>query len=62
MEGYMLENVRFGMYYYFRKDAPKHMLYEIDRFDLKRNPNLAERTDKKNFRNYYLSQADALKL
>lgn len=49
LHGYMLEDVKFGMYYYFRKDTPKHMLYEIDRFDLKRNPNLAEMMEKKNF-------------
>ncbi len=49
LQGYMLEDVKFGMYYYFRKDTPKHMLYEVDRFDLKRNPNLAEMMEKKNF-------------
>lgn len=49
LQGYMLEDVKFGTYYYFRKDTPKHMLYEVDRFDLKRNPNLAEMMEKKNF-------------
>lgn len=49
LQGYMLEDVKFGVYYYFRKDIPKHMLYEVDRFDLKRNPNLTEMMEKKNF-------------
>lgn len=49
LQGYMLEDVKFGMFYYFRKEEPKHMLYEVDRFDLKRNPNLEEMMEKKNF-------------
>lgn len=49
LQGYMLEDVKFGMLYSFRKDTPKHMLYEVDRFDLKRNPTLSEMTEKKNF-------------
>ncbi len=49
LQGYMLEDVKFGMYYSFRKDTPKHMLYEVDRFDLKSNPTLSEMMEKKNF-------------
>lgn len=49
LHGYMLEDVKFGLYYSFRKDKPKRMIYEIDRFDLKKNPNLAEMMQKKNF-------------
>lgn len=49
LQGYMLEDVKFGTYYSFRKDTPKHMLYEVDRFDLKRNPTLSEMMEKKNF-------------
>ena len=49
LQGYMLEDVKFGMFFYFRKDTPRHMLYEIDRFDLKRNPTLVEMMEKKNF-------------
>lgn len=49
LQGYMLEDVKLGMFYCFRKDEPKRMLYEVDRFDLKRNPNLEEMMEKKNF-------------
>lgn len=49
LQGYMLEDVKFGVYYSFRKEEPKHMLYEVDRFDLKRNPTLEEMMEKKNF-------------
>lgn len=36
LQGYILEDIKMGIFYYFRKDAPKHMLYENDRFFQKR--------------------------
>lgn len=49
LEGWMLKDIKAGCLYYFQKNEPKHMLYEMDRFDLKRNPTLEEMLEKKNF-------------
>ena len=49
LKGYMLEDIKLGMLYYFRKDTPKHMLYEMDRFNLGKNPTKEEMLAKKNF-------------
>lgn len=49
LKGYMLEDMKMGMFYYFRKEEPKHMLYEIDRFNLGKNPAREEMLAKKNF-------------
>lgn len=49
LKGYMLEDIKLGMFYYFRKEEPKHMLYEIDRFNLRKNPTREEMLAKKNF-------------
>ena len=60
LQGYMLEDVKLGMFYCFRKDEPKRMLYEVDRFDLKRNPNLEEMMEKVLYRdNHELRSIDA---
>ncbi len=42
LNGWFLENMTMGIFYTFRKDEPKRMLYEIDRFHLPKNPSLEE--------------------
>lgn len=37
LQGYILEDVKMGVFFYFRKDTPKRMLYEYDRF-VQKNP------------------------
>ena len=49
LKGYMLEDIKMGMFYTFRQDTPKHMLYEMDRFNLGKNPAREEMLAKKNF-------------
>ena len=49
LKGYMLKDIKFGIRYYFQKEQPRHMLYEIDRFDLKKNPTSEEMLQKKQF-------------
>lgn len=49
LKGYMLEDIKMGMFYTFRQDTPKHMLYEMDRFNLGKNPTREEMLAKKNF-------------
>ncbi|MDE6312188.1 MAG: DUF2812 domain-containing protein [Lachnospiraceae bacterium] len=49
LKGWMFQDIKLGCVYYFRQDKPKQMLYEMDRFDLKRNPTLEEMLEKKNF-------------
>lgn len=49
LQGYILEDIKMGIFYYFRKDAPKHMLYESDRFFQKKNPSRDDILEKENF-------------
>ncbi|MBQ7954381.1 MAG: DUF2812 domain-containing protein [Lachnospiraceae bacterium] len=42
MKGWFLENITIGIIYKFRKDEPKRMMYEIDRFNLPKKPTLEE--------------------
>lgn len=48
-QGYFLENITLGVIYKFYKSEPKRMLYEIDRFDLSKNPTLEEIQHKETF-------------
>lgn len=41
-QGWFLENITIGVIYTFRKGEPKRMLYEIDRFNLPKQPTLEE--------------------
>lgn len=41
-EGWFLQNITGGIIYTFRKDEPKNMMYEIDRFNLPKKPTLEE--------------------
>lgn len=41
-QGWFLKNITYGFVFTFEKGEPKHMLYEIDRFNLPKNPTLEE--------------------
>lgn len=41
-KGFFLKNITMGIYYTFEKGEPKHMLYEIERFNLSKKPTLQE--------------------
>lgn len=49
LKGWMLKDIKIGCVYDFQKEEPRRMLYEIDRFDLKRNPTLEDMLEKKAF-------------
>lgn len=49
LQGYILEDVKMGVFFYFRKDAPKRMLYEYDRFFQKKHLSREEILEKENF-------------
>lgn len=48
-KGYLFENIEMGIIYTFRIGEPKKMIYEIDRFDLPKNPSLNEIQEKELF-------------
>lgn len=48
-KGYMLRNITLGVRYTFERCEPKHMVFEIDRFDLPKNPTLKEIHQKEEF-------------
>lgn len=41
-DGWFLENITLGIFYTFKKDEPKNMMYEVDRFNLPKKPTLEE--------------------
>lgn len=41
-KGWFLKNITYGLVFTFEKGEPKRMLYEIDRFNLPKNPTLEE--------------------
>lgn len=41
-EGWFLKNISFGVRYTFTKGEPKHMIYDVDRFNLPAKPTLEE--------------------
>ena len=49
LQGYILEDVKMGVCFYFRKDTPKRMLYEYDRFFQKKHLSREEILEKENF-------------
>lgn len=49
LEGLFLENVRFGCFFTFDRAEPKHMIYEVDRFNLSKHPSLSEIRHKEEF-------------
>lgn len=49
LQGYILEDVKMGIIFSFKKDKPKHMLYEHDRFFQKKYPSREEILEKENF-------------
>lgn len=49
LEGWMLSDIKLGIRYTFIKSEPKKLIYEIDRFNLPRNPTLKEIRHKKEF-------------
>lgn len=55
-QGWFLEDITMGVIYSFRKGEPKRMLYEIDRFNLPKQPALEEIRHKEIF----LEMAEAL--
>lgn len=42
LEGWMLSNITMGVFYSFRKEKPRRMQYDIDRFNLPKKPTLEE--------------------
>lgn len=42
LQGWFLTDISLGMIYTFKKNEPKHMLYDIDRFSLPKKPTLEE--------------------
>ena len=48
-KGWFLENITFGCIFTFVKGEPKHMLYDIDRFSIPKNPTLEEIRHKEMF-------------
>ncbi|MCI8408730.1 MAG: DUF2812 domain-containing protein [Lachnospiraceae bacterium] len=49
LQGYILEDIKMGVLFYFKKDAPKRMLYEYDRFFQKKQPTRDDILEKENF-------------
>lgn len=49
LQGWFLENIRFGIIYTFEKGEPKRILYDIDRFSLPKKPALEEIRHKEMF-------------
>ncbi len=49
LSGWFLSDIRLGIRYIFVKDEPKRMIYEIDRFDLPKNPTLKDIRHKQEF-------------
>lgn len=49
LKGWLLTDMRFGFVYTFQKMEPKHMIYEVDRFNLPKNPTLAEIRSREEF-------------
>ena len=48
-KGWFLENINWGCIFTFVKGEPKHMLYDIDRFSIPKNPTLEEIRHKEMF-------------
>lgn len=48
-QGWFLKDIIWGVRYIFEKEEPKHMIYEIDRFNLSKNPSISEIKSKKEF-------------
>lgn len=55
-QGWFLKNMTLGMIYTFEKGEPKHMVYDMDRFNLPKKPTLEEIRRKEMF----MEMADAL--
>ena len=49
MEGWFLKDIRMGIRYTFEKGEPRHMAYDVDRFDLPKNPTRREIEQKADF-------------
>lgn len=49
LDGWFLKDITMGMWYTFEQGEPKRMLYEIDRFDLPKEPTLKEIRHKEQF-------------
>ncbi len=49
LQGWFLENINFGIFYTFVKGEPKHLLYDLDRFNLPKKPTLEEIRHKEMF-------------
>lgn len=54
--GWFLENITLGLLFSFKKGEPKHMMYEVDRFNLPKKPTLEEIRHKE----FFMDMADEL--
>lgn len=50
-KGYLLTNIKSGIHYTFEIGEPKHLVYEIDRFNMPKSPSLHEIHQKEEFLN-----------
>lgn len=48
MEGWILKDIKMGIRYIFEKTEPVHMVYDVERFDLPKNPTRREIEEKTN--------------
>lgn len=49
LQGYFLKNINMGIIYTFEKGEPERMVYDVDRFDLPKNPTLKEIREREQF-------------
>ena len=49
LKGWFFSDLKLGVKYIFKKGEPKKMIYEVDRFNLPKNPTIKDIMARKNF-------------